>query len=191
MTSASTSRPVSAGKLSSRILPAYARRSPKDNDVLPVLYLRGLSTGDFRPALQQLLGETPPGCPPSRTADGTRRPLISHAQHRRRSDDLDVRDGGVGAPQRCAAAGARPRVHRAQAQRDGHRRRDPRALLEPSCPYKLPRSSAFVDDLPKTSTGKIMRRELHTLDAVTQAPVGDSTVAPAYKIRPASRRHAM
>jgi hypothetical protein len=36
-------------RLSSKILPAYARRSPKVNDVLPVLYLRGLSTGDFRP----------------------------------------------------------------------------------------------------------------------------------------------
>src|SRR4051794_17341884 len=42
-------------KFSSKILPAYARRSPKVNDVLPVLYLRGLSTGDFRPALVQLL----------------------------------------------------------------------------------------------------------------------------------------
>jgi long-chain acyl-CoA synthetase len=30
--------------------------------------------------------------------------------------------------------------------------------------YKLPRSVRFVADLPKTSTGKIMRRELHTLD---------------------------
>lgn len=30
--------------------------------------------------------------------------------------------------------------------------------------YKLPRSIAFVPDLPKTSTGKIMRRELHRLD---------------------------
>ncbi len=40
-------------KFSSKILPAYARRSPKVNDVLPVLYLRGLSTGDFRPALEQ------------------------------------------------------------------------------------------------------------------------------------------
>src|SRR5688500_16555238 len=48
-------------KFSSRILPAYARRSPKVNDVLPVLYLRGLSTGDFRPALQQLLGEDAAG----------------------------------------------------------------------------------------------------------------------------------
>ena len=48
-------------KFSSRILPAYARRSPKVNDVLPVLYLRGLSTGDFRPALEQLLGEDAAG----------------------------------------------------------------------------------------------------------------------------------
>ena len=31
-------------KFSSRILPAYARRSPKVGDVLPILYLRGLST---------------------------------------------------------------------------------------------------------------------------------------------------
>ena len=30
--------------------------------------------------------------------------------------------------------------------------------------YKVPRAVQFVDDLPKTSTGKIMRRELHTLD---------------------------
>ena len=48
-------------RFSSRILPAYARRSPKVNDVLPVLYLRGLSTGDFRPALTQLLGEDAAG----------------------------------------------------------------------------------------------------------------------------------
>jgi long-chain acyl-CoA synthetase len=31
--------------------------------------------------------------------------------------------------------------------------------------YKVPRSVQFVPDLPKTSTGKIMRRELRTLDA--------------------------
>lgn len=30
--------------------------------------------------------------------------------------------------------------------------------------YKVPRSIQFVDDLPKTSTGKIMRRQLVTLD---------------------------
>ena len=30
--------------------------------------------------------------------------------------------------------------------------------------YKCPRKVQFVPDVPKTSTGKIMRRELHTLD---------------------------
>lgn len=41
---------------SSSILPRYARRSPKVADVLPVLYLRGLSTGDFAPALTEFFG---------------------------------------------------------------------------------------------------------------------------------------
>jgi long-chain acyl-CoA synthetase len=35
--------------------------------------------------------------------------------------------------------------------------------------YKLPRSVRFVADLPKTSTGKIMRRELGTLDVPSAA----------------------
>lgn len=52
-------------RFSSKILPRYARRSPKVDDVLPVLYLRGLSTGDFRPALEQLLGEDAAGLSPS------------------------------------------------------------------------------------------------------------------------------
>jgi len=43
-------------KFTSRILPPYMRRSPKVTEVLPILYLRGLSTGDFRPALEGLLG---------------------------------------------------------------------------------------------------------------------------------------
>lgn len=30
--------------------------------------------------------------------------------------------------------------------------------------YKIPRAVQFVDDLPRTSTGKIMRRMLRTLD---------------------------
>lgn len=38
------------------ILPAYMRRSPKVTEVLPVLYLRGLSTGDFAPALGEFFG---------------------------------------------------------------------------------------------------------------------------------------
>lgn len=48
-------------KFTSRILPPYMRRSPKVSEVLPILYLRGLSTGDFRPALEALLGEDAAG----------------------------------------------------------------------------------------------------------------------------------
>jgi len=38
------------------ILPPYMRRSPRLEEALPVLYLRGLSTGDFSEALKALLG---------------------------------------------------------------------------------------------------------------------------------------
>jgi transposase-like protein len=48
-------------KFTSRILPPYMRRSPKVAEVLPVLYLRGLSTGDFREALAVLLGDDAAG----------------------------------------------------------------------------------------------------------------------------------
>ena len=41
---------------SSKILPSYMRRSPRLEEALPVLYLRGLSTGDFQEALPVLLG---------------------------------------------------------------------------------------------------------------------------------------
>ncbi len=46
----------SGHRFTSRILPPYMRRSPKVAEVLPLLYLRGLSTGDFREALPALLG---------------------------------------------------------------------------------------------------------------------------------------
>src|ERR1700736_2532595 len=52
-------------RFSSRILPPYMRRSPKVAEVLPILYLRGLSTGDFRPALEGLLGEDAAGLSPT------------------------------------------------------------------------------------------------------------------------------
>jgi transposase-like protein len=48
-------------RFSSMILPPYMRRSPKVAEVLPVLYLRGLSTGDFKPALEALLGQDAAG----------------------------------------------------------------------------------------------------------------------------------
>jgi len=40
----------------SSILPPYTRRSPKVCEVLPLLYLHGLSGGDFVPALEEFFG---------------------------------------------------------------------------------------------------------------------------------------
>lgn len=52
-------------RFTSHILPPYMRRSPKVAEVLPLLYLRGLSTGDFQAALPVLLGEDAAGLSPT------------------------------------------------------------------------------------------------------------------------------
>ena len=44
-------------KFISSIVPPYLRRSPNVESLLPLLYLRGLSTNDFKPALTEILGE--------------------------------------------------------------------------------------------------------------------------------------
>jgi putative transposase len=71
-------------RYSSKILPAYARRSPKVTDVLPVLYLHGLSTGDFGPALRDLLGEDASGLSSSSIARLTEAWQDEHAAFRQR-----------------------------------------------------------------------------------------------------------
>jgi putative transposase len=43
-------------RFTSAILPPYMRRSAKVTEVLPILYLRGLSTNDFAPALEGFFG---------------------------------------------------------------------------------------------------------------------------------------
>ena len=71
-------------RYSSKILPAYARRSPKVTDVLPVLYLHGLSTGDFAPALRDLLGKDASGLSASSIQRLTETWQDEHAAFRRR-----------------------------------------------------------------------------------------------------------
>jgi transposase-like protein len=48
-------------RFTSAILPPYARRTRSLDVLLPVLYLRGISTGDFSEALTALLGKDAPG----------------------------------------------------------------------------------------------------------------------------------
>jgi transposase-like protein len=45
-------------RFSSAILPPWARKTPQVAEVLPLLYLHGLSSGDFVPALGQFLGSS-------------------------------------------------------------------------------------------------------------------------------------
>ena len=44
------------GTFTSRILPRYLRRVPSIDNLIPVLYLKGVSTGDFSEALSSILG---------------------------------------------------------------------------------------------------------------------------------------
>ena len=74
----------------SRILPPYVRRSPKVAEVLPLLYLHGLSTGDFQPALSGLLGEDAAGLSPTAIARLVKVWEAEYAAFRRR--DLADRD---------------------------------------------------------------------------------------------------
>ncbi|TQE95903.1 MAG: IS256 family transposase, partial [Spiribacter salinus] len=52
-------------RFSSAILPKWARRSRSLDALLPVLYLRGISTGDFQEALSAILGADAPNLSPS------------------------------------------------------------------------------------------------------------------------------
>src|SRR5919109_4866318 len=45
-------------RFSSAILPPWVRKTPRITEVLPLLYLHGLSSGDFVPALGQFLGSS-------------------------------------------------------------------------------------------------------------------------------------
>lgn len=52
-------------RFTSNILPRWARRSKSLDALLPVLYLRGISTGDFQDALAALVGADAPNLSPS------------------------------------------------------------------------------------------------------------------------------
>jgi transposase-like protein len=52
-------------RFSSAILPKWARRTRSLDALLPILYLRGISTGDFQEALSALLGKEAPNLSPA------------------------------------------------------------------------------------------------------------------------------
>ena len=48
-------------QFTSRILPRYLRRIPSIDNLIPALYLKGISTGDFPQALSAILGDSAKG----------------------------------------------------------------------------------------------------------------------------------
>ena len=71
------------------ILPPYARRSRSLEVLIPILYLKGLSTGDFEEALAALLGKDAPGLSASTIARLKEIWLGEHEHWRKR--DLSAR----------------------------------------------------------------------------------------------------
>ena len=67
----------------------YMRRSPKVSEVLPLLYLRGLSTNDFRPALKELLGEDASGLSSTAITRLTAKWQIEYDEFRKRDLSKD------------------------------------------------------------------------------------------------------
>jgi len=76
-------------RFSSKILPPWCRKSPKVSEVLPLLYLHGLSSGDFVPALEQFLGSAA-GLSPDTVTRLTKQWGDDHAAFQAR--DLSDRD---------------------------------------------------------------------------------------------------
>lgn len=71
-------------RFSSEIVPPYIRRSKSLDDLIPWLYLRGISTGDFSNALEALVGPDAPGLSPNVVTRLTEKWQKEHEQWCRR-----------------------------------------------------------------------------------------------------------
>jgi putative transposase len=76
-------------RFASAILPRWARRTPSLDALLPILYLRGVSMGDFQEALGALLGRDAPNLSPAAIARLRDSWQADHARWQRR--DLAAR----------------------------------------------------------------------------------------------------
>ena len=114
-------------RFTSAILPLWARRTKSLDALLPVLYLRGISTGDFQEALSALLGKDAPNLSPAVISRLTAEWQGEYERWQKR--DLSVR--------RYVYVWADGVFPRRKTQRDIGPRRRPSALLAP-----LPRITA-------------------------------------------------
>ena len=76
-------------RFGSSILPPWARKSPRVAEVLPLMYLHGMSTGDFAPALSEFFGSAAGLSPSVITRLTTQWQHEQRAFADRRLDDVD------------------------------------------------------------------------------------------------------
>ena len=88
-------------RFSSAILPPYARRSKSLEVLIPILYLKGVSTGEFEEALAALLGNDAGGLSATRCAVASWSPVSSTVRRPSAS--------GRPPPRRRSASPCRPR----------------------------------------------------------------------------------
>lgn len=72
-------------KFNSSLLPPYLKRSPSVEEILPWLYLKGVSTGDFNEALASLLGADATGLSSSTISRLKAKWIEKHDQWQHRS----------------------------------------------------------------------------------------------------------
>jgi len=85
-------------RFSSSILPAYLRRSKSIDELIPLLYLKGISTGDFNEALAALLGEDAPNLSANtivRLKEKWYQEYLEFSNSRRRGRNWCVGEGGL------------------------------------------------------------------------------------------------
>ena len=80
-------------RFTSAVLPAYLRRTRNIEELLPWLYLKGVSTGQFAEALTALLGPEAPGLSPATVRRLTDQPLAAARGTSRRGDAGGGEDG--------------------------------------------------------------------------------------------------
>jgi transposase-like protein len=77
-------RSGSGAKFNSALLPPYLKRTKSVEDMLPWLYLKGISTGDYQETLQSILGKDAPGLSASTISRLKSKWQEEHSEWRRR-----------------------------------------------------------------------------------------------------------
>jgi hypothetical protein len=155
-------------------VPPHVRRSKSIETLLPILYPKGISTGDFSDALAALLGRDAPGLSPTaiirlrlKTSSGLRRKAVHSGADRcdagRPQGTRRLADGGARKCAGLARTAARSETVRAHlAAGTGNRRQ--RARLLEGCRRSLARCESNAAGCTRPRTCSAYPRASRRLD---------------------------